>query len=85
MEVGCNVTESLHYGGCGMLGTAYFAERDETNQVCALWVRPQNGKSVRVFDPASEAFDTADRVTLSGATEAEIKQWLAVQTAILDR
>ncbi len=68
-----------------MLRATYFAERDENNQVCALWVRPDSGKSVRVFDPATEVLEPADRATMSGATEAEIKQWLAVQTAILAR
>jgi len=68
-----------------MLGPAYFAERDENNEVCALWVRQVDGKAARVFDPATEVFEIAKRVTLSGATEAEIKQWLAVQNAIASR
>lgn len=68
-----------------MLGADYFAERDENNTVCALWVRPFDGKSARVFDPATEVFETDKRATLSGATEAEIRQWLAVQRTISGR
>jgi len=71
--------------GCKVLGTAYFAERDENNEVCALWVRPSDRKSARVFDPATEVFNRANRVSISGATEAEIEQWLAVQRAISAR
>ena len=68
-----------------MRDTAYFAEKDENNRVCALWVKSRDRRSVRVFDPATEVFEAADRITLSGATETEIKQWIAVQTAISAR
>lgn len=68
-----------------MRDTAYFAERDENNRVCALWVKRPDRRSVRVFDPATEVFEAADRATFNGATEAEIKQWIAVQTAISAR
>lgn len=68
-----------------MQGTDYFAERDENNRVCALWVKPRDRKSVRVFDPAADVFEAADRATINGASETEIKQWIAVQKAISAR
>lgn len=68
-----------------MRDTAYFAERDENNRVCALWIKPRDRRSVRVFDPATEVFEAADRATINGASETEIKQWIAVQKAISAR
>ena len=68
-----------------MQDTCYVAERDENNHICALWVKLKHRHSARVFDPATEVFETAENVKISGATETEIKQWLAVQRAISSR
>lgn len=68
-----------------MLETAYFAERDENNELCALWVRAKHGRGVRVFDPATEDLKPLGRVSISGATETEVEQWFAVQRALLVR
>jgi len=68
-----------------MPNTCYVVERDENNRVCALWVKPKDRNSVRVFDHFTEVFERADHITISGATYAEIEQWIAVQQAISAR
>ena len=68
-----------------MLNMGYIAETDEHNRVCALWVKPNDRKSARLFDPATERFETTDRATISGASEAAIKQWIAVQKLVSAR
>jgi len=68
-----------------MPNTAYVAETDENNRVCALWVKPKGQKSSRLFDPATEDFEASDPVVVSGATEADIKRWIAVQKTISAR
>jgi hypothetical protein len=65
--------------------TRYIAETDETRQISAIWVKPAGRKSVRVFDPFVDVFDPNTVAKFDGATEAEIKTWIAVQKAITAR
>jgi len=61
-----------------MPGMHYIAETDANCQVSAIWVKPESAKSAKVFDPLADRFDLSGRVTFSGASEAEIRQWVAV-------
>jgi len=42
-------------------------------------------KSAKIFIPLVDAFDPNDADKFDGATEADIKKWIAVQKAIIAR
>jgi hypothetical protein len=68
-----------------MTTTHYIAETDDAHKVAAVWVKPAGRKSARVFDPSNDPFDPNAVAKFDGATEAEIKRWIAVQKAITAR
>ena len=68
-----------------MTTTHYIAEIDEAHQVSALWVKPNGRKSARVFNPFVDMLEPSKFATFDGATEADIKKWIAVQKAIAAR
>ena len=68
-----------------MTTTHYIAETDDVRKIAALWVKPAGRKSARVFNPSIDLFDPNAAATFDGATEAEIKRWIAVQKAITAR
>lgn len=68
-----------------MTTTHYIAEIDEAHRIAAVWIKPAGRKSAKVFDPLVDVFDPNDADKFDGATEADIKKWIAVQKAITAR
>ena len=60
----------------------YIAETDESHQISAVWVKPAGRKSVRVFNPSVDPLNPNKAAKFDGATEADIRKWIAVQKAL---
>ena len=65
--------------------TIYVAETNGNNQVCALWVKRSGQTSAKPFDPTCETLEPTDHVDICGASQAAIKQWVAVQKSLSTR
>lgn len=61
--------------------TMYIAETDDANAVATVWVKPGGKATAKVFDPKKHIFDPREEARFSGASEAEIKRWLAAKIA----
>jgi hypothetical protein len=60
--------------------TYYVAETDGRNAIAAIWFKPKERKSPRVFDFARDSFDPDQPAEFSGASEAEITRWLLARS-----
>lgn len=54
----------------------YIAELNETGRVEAVWVKSQNARAPRVYDPVKHIFDPTSRNEFCGAPKDDIVNWL---------
>ncbi|WP_415919463.1 hypothetical protein [Tateyamaria sp. SN6-1] len=62
----------------------YIAETDGRNAISAVWFKPKERKSARLFDAATDWFDPNEAAEFSGASEAEIARWLLARSKQFD-
>ncbi|MEL6959036.1 MAG: hypothetical protein AAGL89_08825 [Pseudomonadota bacterium] len=62
--------------------THYIAETDGRNAIAAIWFKPKGRKSARVFEVTKDRFDPNEAAEYSGASEAEIAQWLLARSKL---
>lgn len=70
------VKEELHDDG-GPDMNCYIAELDEGNGILAVWVKAENARVPKVYDPKKHIFDPKLPNEFVGAPQKDIVNWLA--------